>query len=140
MRRSRDNDRTTGGGGLDGIGICPFDALMRTCTIEVLDILLDLTAQMILTQNQDMIQQFTPDTANEAFADRIGFGCLDWRVDHIDPGPFGNAFELSVSRPAWLAGAQHAAPLIPVDTLKIIESAYSRKDELSWITGRCRPR
>lgn len=49
---------------------------------------------MTLTQNQDVIQQFTPDAANETLADRIGLGCFDGRVDHIDPSPFGDMFEL----------------------------------------------
>jgi hypothetical protein len=42
---------------------------MGTRTIEVSDIVLDLAPQMTLTQNQDVIQQFTPDAANETFAD-----------------------------------------------------------------------
>ena len=62
--------------------------------IEVPDILLDLAPQMTLTQDQDVIQQFTPDAANEALADGVGFGGFDRRVDHIDTRSFSDAFEL----------------------------------------------
>src|SRR5690554_5809877 len=67
---------------------------MRTCVIEVPDILLDFPAQMTLTQDQDVIQQFTPDAANEALADRIGFGGFDWCMDHINASALRDAFEL----------------------------------------------
>jgi hypothetical protein len=58
----------------------PVDALMGTCMVEVPDIVLDLAAQMAFTQNQDVIQQFTPDATNASFADCIGG--FPWRMDH----------------------------------------------------------
>ena len=43
---------------------------------------------MAFAQNQDVVQEFTPDTAQEAFTDRIRFGRIGWRVQQSDPGSF----------------------------------------------------
>jgi hypothetical protein len=51
--RQRGNDRRWRTG---WDGNLPVDALMRTCIIEVSDILLDLAPQMTFTQNQDVVQ------------------------------------------------------------------------------------
>ena len=66
---------------------------MGTCAVEVLDIGFDLAVQMSIAEDYDMVQQFTPDAANETLADRIGLGRFDWRMNHIDASALGNAFE-----------------------------------------------
>ncbi len=68
--------------------------VMGTCTAEVPDIGFDLPMQMTITQEQDMIQQFTPDAADETLAYGVGFRCFDWRMDHIDAAACGHVLEL----------------------------------------------
>ena len=41
-----------------------------------------------------MIQQFASDTSYETLTYRIGFGCFDGRVNHIDAAALGNLLEL----------------------------------------------
>ena len=67
---------------------------MWTRTIEVADIRLDIAAQVSVTQDQDMVQKFTTNAPNEAFADGVRFGRFDRRVDHIDAAAFCDALKL----------------------------------------------
>lgn len=41
---------------------------------------------MVFAQNQNVIQQFTRDAADEALTHGIGFGCSHRCVDHLDTG------------------------------------------------------
>jgi hypothetical protein len=77
-------------------GNLSVDALMGTCSVEVPNVGLDLAMQMPIAENQDMVQQFTLDAANETLAVRVGLGCFDGRMDHINASALGNAFELVI--------------------------------------------
>jgi hypothetical protein len=48
-----------------GDGYLLIDALVRTCLIEKLAILTDGASHMFFTQNQDVVQTFTADAADE---------------------------------------------------------------------------
>jgi hypothetical protein len=60
------------------------DTLMRSGVIEIGDILANETIQMSLSQDQHMIQTFSPDTANEALTNCIGFRGTHRCSDDID--------------------------------------------------------
>ncbi len=59
---------------------------MRSGIVKIEHVLLGQTSNMTFAQNEDVIEEFTPDTAHEALADRIGFGRIGRRVDECDPG------------------------------------------------------
>lgn len=72
---------------------------MRSCAIEIRDILTDNTMEMAFTQNEDMIEAFASHTAQEAqpsafpsvITDRIGLGCLHRRFEHLNLTVLGDA-------------------------------------------------
>jgi hypothetical protein len=47
---------------------------MRARLIEELTIFTDHPPDVLLAQNQNMVQTFTPDCSNEPFAERVRFG------------------------------------------------------------------
>ena len=49
-----------------------FDALMRSGSIEVLDIGMQDTAQLLLLQDEKVIETLSTHTAQKPFTDRIG--------------------------------------------------------------------
>ncbi len=69
------------------------DALMRTRVIEVTNVRGDLASQMAFTHDHDVIQQFSPDAANEALAHCIRFGHSKRCLDHLDAGSGCHTFE-----------------------------------------------
>ncbi|MBN1449826.1 MAG: hypothetical protein JW963_02335 [Anaerolineales bacterium] len=62
-----------------------------------------------LTQNQDMIQQFTSDTANEALAYGVSFGGFHGCMDHIDASALSDAFK-PVAELAIVVPIKHRDP------------------------------
>ena len=50
------------------------DPLMWTGSIEIGDILFELSTQLTFIQNEDVIQAFAADTAEEPFTNSVGFG------------------------------------------------------------------
>ena len=71
-----------------------LDALMRPRLVEVGDVLLENTAQVLLAQEQDVIEALTAHAPEEAFADRIRTRCLDRCAQHLDPGSRGDGSEV----------------------------------------------
>jgi len=64
---------------------------MRSCAIEIRDMLTDNSMEMAFTQNEDIIEAFASHTAQEALTDRIGLGCLHRRFGHLNLTVLGDA-------------------------------------------------
>ncbi len=58
---------------------------MRTRIVEVKHVLFGQPPGMVFTQNKDVIEEFTPDTAQETLTHRVRLGCIGGRVDERDP-------------------------------------------------------
>ena len=61
-----------------------FDALVWSCLIEVGDVGLEHTAQVLLANNHEMIQAFAAYAPQQSLAHRICPGCFDWRSQLLD--------------------------------------------------------
>src|SRR5690242_13874051 len=59
--------------------------LMRARLIEEPTIVVNHPSDLLIAQNQDMVQTFTPDCADESFAERVGFGGIGRGVDELEP-------------------------------------------------------
>jgi hypothetical protein len=59
-----------------------LDPLMWPCPIEIRNIGLQDTIQLLLVQDQHVIQAFSSDTSQESFTDRIGSWCSVFRHHH----------------------------------------------------------
>jgi hypothetical protein len=82
-----------------------LDPLMGTCLVEVGYMRGRDAAQMALAQNEQMIQTFTPGTAQKLFTDRIRFRRMHRRFEQFDPScsPFEQGAKLGVvSRSCWV--------------------------------------
>ena len=66
---------------------------MRSGVVEITHVLLGQTSSMTFAQNEDVIEEFTPDTAHEALTYRIGFGRIGRRVNERDPGSIHGMIE-----------------------------------------------
>ncbi len=66
---------------------------------------------MTLAEDQNMVQQFMPDAANESLAYGVDFRHFHWRMDHnhIDASTLGNALEL-VAKLAAIVADKKARP------------------------------
>jgi hypothetical protein len=60
------------------------DTLMRPGSIEVLDIGMKDTVQLLLLEDEQVIETLTTDTPQKAFTDRIGPWCVIRRDEHLD--------------------------------------------------------
>ncbi len=76
------------------VGNLLIKALMRTSLIEELTVLVDDAPDMFFTQNQDVVQTFTADAADEPFANGVCFGGIGWRVNDFDASPFDRVFKM----------------------------------------------
>jgi hypothetical protein len=70
-----------------------LDALMRPGSIEVLNIGVKDTVQLLLLQDEKVIETLSTDTAQKAFTDRIGSWCMGRRGEHRDAAGCGHARE-----------------------------------------------
>jgi hypothetical protein len=61
-----------------------FDPLMWSGSIEVLDIGVEDTVELLLMQDEQMIEAFTSYTPQEAFTDRIGSRGVIRRFENLD--------------------------------------------------------
>jgi len=59
-----------------------MDALMRPGSVEVVYICVEHPVELLLLQDEQMIESLMPHTAQEAFTDRIGSRCSDFRHHH----------------------------------------------------------
>ncbi len=69
-------------------------SLMWTCLIEEQAIHMNDSPEMVITQDQNMVQAFAPNGADEPFAACVRFRSIGWRVDEFDPGTRDGAFKL----------------------------------------------
>jgi hypothetical protein len=61
-----------------------FDALMRSGSIEVLDIGMQDTMQLLLLEDEKVIETLSTHATKKPFADRIGLWCVVRRGEHLD--------------------------------------------------------
>jgi hypothetical protein len=66
------------------IGNTLTDTLMRAGMIEVVNVLRGSAPQVTFTQDQNVIETFMADTAEETFTERVSFGCRDRCVQYLD--------------------------------------------------------
>src|SRR5687768_2793655 len=71
-----------------------MNALMRTRTIEGPDILNEDTAEVRLAHEQNVIEAFPTNTAQQSFADRIRPCCPERRPEDLDPAPGCNGIKV----------------------------------------------
>ncbi len=69
------------------------DALMRPGSIEVLDIGMQDTMQLLLLEDEQVIKTLSPHTAQKPFADGIGAFRMVRRGEHLDAAGCGHASE-----------------------------------------------
>jgi len=78
---------TIRGGGMGHAGWDPLpEALMRARMIHVVHVLGEHSPQVSFTEDQQVVQAFTPHTAQKAFTDCIRLGCLRGCVQDCDSG------------------------------------------------------
>ena len=70
-----------------------FDALMRSGSIEVLDIGMQDTVQLLLLQDEKVIETLSTHAAQKPFTDRIGSWFVVRRGEHLDTAGCGHASE-----------------------------------------------
>jgi hypothetical protein len=70
-----------------------LDALMRSGSIEVLDIGMQDTMQLLLLEDEKVIETLSPHAAQKPFTDRIGSWCVVRRSEHLDATDCGHACE-----------------------------------------------
>jgi hypothetical protein len=61
-----------------------FDALMRSGSIEVLDIGMQDTMQLLLLGDEKVIETLSTHAAQKPFTDRLGSWCVARRGEHLD--------------------------------------------------------
>ncbi len=66
------------------------DALVRSSVVEIMDVLLHDAIGMPFTEDDEVIQTFAPETAQEALADRIGLGRAIGSAEYINARPDSN--------------------------------------------------
>ncbi len=69
------------------------DALMRSGSIEVLDIGMQDTMQLLLLEDEKVIETLSTHAAQKPFTDRIGSWCVVRRGEHLDAAGCGHASE-----------------------------------------------
>ena len=70
-----------------------FDALMRSGLIEVLDIGMQDTMQLLLLEDEKVIETLSPHATQKTFTDRIGSWFVVRRGEHLDTTGCGHASE-----------------------------------------------
>jgi len=70
-----------------------MDALVWTCLVVVLDILLENAAQMTLVHGEDLIETFITNGAHPALCEGIRLGSLIGGAYNIDPCRTENCIE-----------------------------------------------
>ncbi len=61
---------------------------MWSGVVKIEHVLLGQTSRMIFAQNEDVIEEFSLDTAHESLTDCIGFGCAHGCFEDIDSGGY----------------------------------------------------
>ena len=69
------------------------DALMRSSVVVVVNVFLHDAIGMPFAQEDEVIQAFAPETAQETFADGIGFRCTVGSAEYLNACPDGNVPE-----------------------------------------------
>jgi len=62
--------------------------LMRSCSVEVHDILIQNALELLLLKDQQMVEAFLPHTPQKAFADGVGSWCMNRRFEDLDSARF----------------------------------------------------
>lgn len=75
---------------VESSGYALLDGLVRARVVIVLDVFLDNTVQLAMMQDEHMVQAFPFQAADEALADRVGLGCSNWCLEHLDIRAIGN--------------------------------------------------
>jgi len=71
------------------------DALMRSSVVVVVNVFLHDAIGMPFAQEDEVIQAFAPETAQETFADGIGLRCAIGSAEDFNACPDGNMLERS---------------------------------------------
>src|SRR5229473_3254068 len=70
-----------------------LDALMRSGSIEVLNIGVQHPLELLLMQDKQVIETLASHTPQKAFTDSIRSRCLIWCFEHLDPTRVRNPCE-----------------------------------------------
>ena len=70
------------------------DALMRPRAIEIPHVLLEDMSQVPFAHEQDVIEAFTTNAAQQSFADGVRAWCPYRRPEHLDPAPDRNSLKV----------------------------------------------
>ena len=68
---------------------------MRSCLIEVVNVLGDNLQKMVVIYNDDKVQTLAPQAAYESFANGVGFGRCDGRTNDLDSCPGCGSIKLT---------------------------------------------
>ena len=79
--------------GADFLHTMLLDALMWSCPIEILNINMQDTMQLLLMEDQHVIQTLSSHAPQKAFADRIGAFRMIRRCEHLDAVRYCGASE-----------------------------------------------
>jgi len=66
---------------------------MRTYMVDVVHVLREYRMELSFTEDQQVVQAFTPHTAQKAFTDCIRLGCLYGCVQNYDSGGVADLIE-----------------------------------------------
>src|SRR5262249_7392676 len=67
--------------------------LMRAEVIEEADVIIDHPSRMSLAEDQNVVQTFTPKTAQETLTNRIGSRSLEGRVEQFNVSAGDSSFK-----------------------------------------------
>ena len=107
------------------VGWVEPERLMRAGPVVIRDVLPHDAAQVALAQHDHMLQALAPDRPDDAFRDRVGLRCPDWRQDRRDAEPVRLLREV-----ATVGG-------VPVPDRSVSASAVNVSVSASmWVHGR----
>ena len=96
------------------------NALMRSRAIDVHHIHFESSVEVSFAHDEDVVEAFAPDTAEQSFADRVRAWCLDGRSEDLDPGSDCDSLEvwavLRIVVTIQILGLQQRALLHPEGT------------------------
>ena len=71
------------------------DSLMRACVVEVGDVFLDDAVKMAFAEDEEVVKALAAKTAEESFADGVGFWSPDRCPQNLDMRPHSDTCERS---------------------------------------------
>jgi len=84
-QHGKPDNPTMRGGGMRHAGWDPLpEALMRTCVVDVVHVLREQDMEVSLTEDQQVVQAFTPHASHKPFTRSVRSGCLHGCVQNCD--------------------------------------------------------